>query len=178
MILFFHLLVLSAMSGQSNDGDDLFTSRDMWGRGLCKPGRNHVTCRDTGSWSGTLLSLYLWWSKMSLLHNGFTSAPYLMRGAVFSGTVLMWPSATHPCFAFRLQCLDYDWKLENMCNMTFTIPRRSRLLFLVTKVRHYSLNSFFALLLSTWKTDVSCTSSAALQLHKSGLAILGLAWRY
>lgn len=37
MILFFHLLVLSAVSGQSNDGDDLFTSRDTWGRGLCKP---------------------------------------------------------------------------------------------------------------------------------------------
>lgn len=108
MILFFHLLVLSAVSGQSNDGDDLFTSRDTWGRGLCKPGGNHVTCRDTGSWSGTLPSLSSWQSKMSLLHNGFTSTPYLIRCAIFSGTVLMWPSARHSCFGFRLQCLDYD----------------------------------------------------------------------
>lgn len=119
------------------------------GRGLCKPGGNHVTCRDTGSWSGTLPSLYSWWSKMSLLHNGFSSAPYLIRCAVFSGTVLMWPSVTHPCFGFRLQRLDYDWRLENTCNMTFIIPRRSHLLFLVTKVHHYSMSSFFALLLST-----------------------------
>lgn len=132
MILFFHLLALSAVSGQSNDGDDLFTSRDT-GEGLCKPGGNHVTCRDTGSWSGTLPSLYSWWSKMSLLHNGFTNAPYLIRGAVFSGTVLTLPSATRPCFGFRLQCLDYYWRLENTRNMTFIIPRRSHLLFLVTK---------------------------------------------
>lgn len=110
MILFFHLLELSAMSGQSNDGDDLFTSRETWGRGHCKPGGNHVTRRDTGSWSGTLPSLYSWWSKMPLLHNGFSSAPYLIRSAVFSGTVSMSPSATHPCFGFRLQCLDYDWR--------------------------------------------------------------------
>lgn len=82
------------------------------------------------------------------------------RDQIFSGTLFMRPSrATHPSCGFRLQRPDYDWRLEkkkNTCNMTFRIPRRSPLLFLVTKVHHYGMNSLFALWLGTWKTDVSC----------------------